>query len=53
MRFFDFTLKQTKDYQSVTEHPRASVNFQSVPTSSAEEFNMAGLGAFLYLAASF
>ena len=34
MRFFDFTLKQTKDYQSVTEHPRASANFQSVPALS-------------------
>ena len=27
---------QTNEYQSVTEHPRAGVNFQSVPTSSAE-----------------
>ena len=27
---------QTNEYRSATEHPRAGVNFQSVPTSSAE-----------------
>ena len=27
---------QTNEYQSVTEHPRDGVDFQSVPTSSAE-----------------